>query len=125
MKFIKEQKVLFIVSALVLSSFLLVSSHKPAQAFDIKTNAKKCVATYKVGKGKHKEKNYAGKKAIKNWSAQVSSSLGSKWSSWKHASAKSIPCTYSKQSKLWGCRAIAKPCAYKPRNKIGSYKRKN
>jgi|GEM_PF-7103871 len=126
MKFIREHKVLFTVCALTLSSFLLVSSHTPSKALGAKvglnSGAKKCASTYKLGKGKHKQKNYAGKNAIKNWSAHVSSSLGSKWSSWKYAFAKSIPCTYSKQSKMWGCRAIAKPCAVKPRNKIGSYK---
>lgn len=120
MKFIRDHNVLCTVCALTLSSFLLVSSHTPSEAYGAKIAAKNCASTYKLGKGKHKQKNYAGKNAIKNWSAHVASSLGPKWGSWKHASAKSIPCTYSKHSKLWGCRAIAKPCAFKSRNKIRS-----
>ena len=120
MKFIRDYKVLCTVCALTLSSFLLVSSHTPSEAYGAKVAAKNCASTYKLGKGKHKQKNYAGKNAIKNWSTHVASSLGPNWASWKHASAKSIPCTYSKHSKLWGCRAIAKPCAFKSRNKIRS-----
>jgi len=122
MKIIKEHKVLCAVCALTLSSFLLVSTHTPSEAYGAKIAAKNCMATYKLGKGKHKHKNYAGKNAIKNWSAHVASGLGPTWASWKHASAKSIPCTYSKHSEMWGCRAIAKPCAFKSRNKIRSLK---
>lgn len=122
MKLFSEHKALFGVCALTFSSFLLVSSHTPSGAYSSKIAVKNCASSYKLGKGKHKDKNYAGKNAIKNWNAHVTSSLGPKWASWKHASAKSIPCNYSKHSKLWGCRAIAKPCALKSRNKIGSFK---
>lgn len=101
-----------------LCSVLFVSSNATAKAYA----EKKCAATYKLGKAKHKLKNYAGKNAIKNWNTQVSQGLGANWASWKRAKAKSIPCTFSKQTKQWGCRAIAKPCTLRNLNKIGALK---
>ena len=121
MKIIQKRKLFFMLTALTLSSFLLVSSHSPSKAF----SGSKCSTSYKLAKAKHKLKNFAGKKAIINWNATVSASLGSNWASWKRAKAKSIPCTFSKQSNQWGCRAIAKPCVRRLGNKIGALKQKN